>query len=246
MADEIEKICPICGKRFGVLHPDLWVYKKQKNGRTVYFCRYTCYRTDEKKEEEMNRNSIDKRDLILTVLDNVEVGHSAKETLKDAGYENARSGWVCLREWARKNAPDLVARMEKVLIEPTKKAEYSKVDTVPPVEKQNAAQLELQGGVNYELKVDEEAGKSIEDATSAIQRLTSSLKALGDNLKKLKFRVIAVETSLGNFSIVDSAAGAIQWDSDEQHDYIILSREKWMELAEIIPELLNVLEAEEE
>lgn len=221
MADEIEKICPICGKRFGVIHPDLWVYKKQKNGRTIYFCRYTCYRTDEKKEEEMNKAEMDKRDLILTVLDNVEVGNSAAETLRDAGYENARIGWGCLRKWARQNAPDLVAKMEKVLIEPTKKAEVSKVDTVPPVEKQNAEPLELKGGVNYELKVDEEQKK-----------------------QRRCFRVIAVETSLGNFSIVDSAAGAIQWDSDEQHDYIILSREKWMELAEIIPELLNVLEAE--
>lgn len=244
MADEIEKICPICGKRFGVLHPDLWVYKKQKDGRTIFFCRYTCYRTDEKKEKEMNKAEMDKRDLILTVLDNVEVGHSAAETLRDAGYVNGRLGWGCLRKWARQNAPDLVARMEKVLIEPTKKAEVSKVETVPPVEKQNAEPLKLQGGVNYELKVNEEAGKSIEDATSAIQRLTSSLKALGDNLKKPKFRVIAVETSLGNFSVVDSAAGAIQWDSDEQHDYIILSREKWMELAGIIPELLKILEAE--
>lgn len=222
MVDEIEKICPICGKRFGVLHPDLWVFKKQKDGRTVYFCRYTCYRTDEKKEEEMNKAEMDKRDLILTVLDNVEVGHSAKETLKDAGYVNARSGWGCLRKWARKNAPDLVDRMVKVLIEPTKKAEYSKVDTVPTVEKQNAEPLELKGGVNYELKVDEEQKKP-----------------------RRGFRVTAVETSLGNFSIVGSAAGAIQWDSDEQHDYIILSREKWMGLAEIIPELLNVLEAED-
>ena len=245
MADEIEKICPICGKRFGVLHPDLWVYKKQKDGRTIFFCRYTCYRTDEKKEEEMNKAEMDKRDLILTVLDNVEVGHSAAETLRDAGYVNGRLGWGCLRKWARQNAPDLVARMEKVLIEPTKKAEVSKVETVPPVEKQNAEPMELKGGVNYELKVNEEVGKSIGDATSAIQRLTSSLKAFGDNLKKPKFRVIAVETSLGNFSVVDSAAGAIQWDSDEQHDYIILSREKWMELAGIIPELLKILEAEE-
>lgn len=212
MADEIEKICPICGKRFGVLHPDLWVFKKQKDGRTIYFCRYTCYRTDEKKEEEMNKNSMDNRDMILTVLDNEEFGYKAAETLRDAGYTNVKIGWGCLRKWARKNAPDLVDRMEKVIIEP-QKAKSSKADTVP---------MELQGGVNYELKVDEDQKKP-----------------------RRGFRVIAVETSMGNFSIVDSAAGAIQWDSDEQHDYIILSREKWMELAEIIPELLNVLEAEE-
>lgn len=228
MADEIEKICPICGKRFGVLHPDLWVYKKQKNGRTIYFCRYTCYRTDEKKEEEMNKAEMDKRDLIMTVLDNVEVGHSAAETLKDAGHENARIGWGCLRKWARQNAPDLVARMEKVLIEPTKKAEVSKVETVPPVEKQNAAPLELQGGVNYELKVDE------------------AMKKPG-----FMYKVTGIDTEIGGFMLI--SAEKIKWipGNIAKEDQVmqlwsittepVLTIEQWRKLAEVIPEVIRVL-----
>ena len=47
------KRCRNCGKRFDVLWPELWRYKKGYDRKqAVWFCSWKCLREDEKKEEE--------------------------------------------------------------------------------------------------------------------------------------------------------------------------------------------------
>ena len=41
----VERVCPICKKRFIVASPADWVYKKE----AVYFCSWGCMRKDEGK-----------------------------------------------------------------------------------------------------------------------------------------------------------------------------------------------------
>ena len=49
------KLCPVCGKKFPILYPQIWVYKKQTTwNRYKYFCSWTCLRADEKKGAENN------------------------------------------------------------------------------------------------------------------------------------------------------------------------------------------------
>ena len=36
------KACPICEKRF--IPTLFWVYKKEKDMKTIYFCSYHCFR----------------------------------------------------------------------------------------------------------------------------------------------------------------------------------------------------------
>ena len=61
----IWKVCPICNKRFYILYPDLWVYKKVArvkkagNQEMVYFDKYSCKRKfeDEYSVEVTRRRS---------------------------------------------------------------------------------------------------------------------------------------------------------------------------------------------
>jgi len=120
--------------------------------------------------------------------------------------------------------------------------EVETVDQVPPVEpdlqpvqciahvtpadieeaEQEVADLILQGGVNYQLKIDEDMKKP----------------------KKL-FSVIAVETEFGQFLKVEGSDNEIMWDSEEQvgngGGFVRLTTERWMKLAELLPELMKVL-----
>jgi len=46
-----ERICEECGRPFVIQHMDLWVYKIVSGGRTLWFCRYNCVRSAERKLE---------------------------------------------------------------------------------------------------------------------------------------------------------------------------------------------------
>lgn len=203
MADEIEKICPICGKTFGVLRPNEWVFKrKTKKGGTIFFNRYNCMkaydRAEEKREEEMNKNGMSNTDLIMEVVQ----GNGA-QALIDAGYTNYWVRWNQLRKWAKENDPEVYARMPEKLKKPKKAEKTPQVD------------LNIQGGVDYVLKVDE--------AKKPESILT----------------ITAVDTELGAFSLVEGT-DVIMWDAEPQ-DYVKMTREGWEKLAEIIPKLLRTL-----
>ena len=50
--------CPICGKVFTRLTFNNYTYKLQLNGRTRFYCSYTCWRVDQKKDEGKRKNII--------------------------------------------------------------------------------------------------------------------------------------------------------------------------------------------
>ena len=51
------KKCRTCGKRFDVLWPNKWAYKKHWDGKSAkeYYCSWSCLRKDEKGETNMAR-----------------------------------------------------------------------------------------------------------------------------------------------------------------------------------------------
>lgn len=221
-ADEIEKICPICGRHFGVLWPDKWVYKrKMEKGGTVFLHSYGCMREydkeEERKNEEMNKNGMSNTDLIVEVIQ----GNGA-QALIDAGYGNYWIRWRQLRIWAQEHDPELYARMPEKLKKPVKVEEKKpvihhkkKIAPENPEAAMDINNLELQGGVNYQLKVDE--AKKPESI----------------------FTITAVDTELGSFSLVEGT-DVIMWDAEPQ-DYVKMTRKGWEKLAEIIPKLLRTL-----
>ena len=129
--------------------------------------------------------------------------------------------WHCLRADERKEE-DEMTRLKKDGTPwgkpgPRKTTKTTKVPAVPAVEVPE--KLNLQGGVNYQLKVDE-AKKTPVNA----------------------IRVTAVDTELGSFSLVEGT-NLIMWDADP-NDYVEMTREGWETLAALIPKLMQTLGVE--
>ncbi len=137
--------------------------------------------------------------------------------------------WHCLRADERKEE-DEMARLKKDGTPwgkpgPKKAAKTVKTVKVPEVPKVEISEktiqpLNLQGGVNYQLKVDEAMKKP-----------------------EVTMQVITVDTELGTFSLVEGTTGEIMWDTVPK-DYVKMTREQWSKLAEIIPKLLKTLGVE--
>ena len=122
-------ICNQCGKEFDVLYPDLWRYKRGTQFRTKWFCSWHCLRADERGEESyMTRMKKD--------------GTPAK---KPGPKKTMRAEAKPVQCIAHVTAAEIEEAINRDL-EGTQKR----------LEQYADEQLKLQGGVNYQLKVEED------------------------------------------------------------------------------------------
>ena len=261
--DPKEKKCAICGK--DMYAGEDWAYKRRIGGeRTKWFCSYKCLRAWEAKTEPKQKRPtglpenpettapkepVSRAVLAKALAKEIHAGRSVIEYMKAEGYKNPWEAYNAVRHYCETKMPEL-AEVLKPLRElqkapaktgrPEKPATVEKVEEVPPVqciahvtpaeiqeaiEKQEPLApmpLILQGGVNYQVLVDEAMKKP----------------------KKL-FSVLAVETEFGQFLKVEGSDNEIMWDSEEQvgngGGFVRLTTERWMKLAELLPELMKVL-----
>lgn len=258
--DPKEKKCAACGK--DMYAGEDWAYKRRIGGeRTKWFCSYKCMRTwDAKNGQKETRPAglpadmdapaqkepVSRAVLARALAKEIKNGGSVIAYLTAEGYKNPYEAYNSVRHYCETKAPEL-AEVLKPLKDlpkgPQKKtgrprkypAKVEKVEEVPPVQciahvtpmdieeaEQAVADLILQGGVNYQLKIDEDMKKP----------------------KKL-FSVLAVETEFGQFLRVEGSENEIMWDSEEQvgngGGFVRLTTERWMKLAELLPELMQVL-----
>ena len=128
--------------------------------------------------------------------------------------------WHCLRADERKEE-DEMARLKKDGTPwgkpgPRKTTKTTKVPAVPAVEVPE--KLNLQGGVNYQLKVDE-----------------------ARNPRK-PFKVIGLETDFGRFTMGE-VKGVLRFKAAGETE-IRMATEDWLKLAETLPEILRELGVE--
>ena len=259
--DPKEKKCAICGK--DMYAGEDWAYKRRTGGeRTKWFCSYKCMRAWDAKHDGKNaaavtvdevtatpKEPVSRAVLARALAKEIKNGGSVIAYLTAEGYKNPYEAYNAVRHYCETKAPEL-AEVLKPLRElpkgPQKKTgrprkrpvEVETVDQVPTVEpvqciahvtpadieeaEHAVADLILQGGVNYQLKIDEDMKKQ----------------------KKL-FSVLAVETEFGQFLRVEGSDNEIMWDSEEQIEngggFVRLTTERWMKLAELLPELMKVL-----
>ena len=227
------RTCPICKKQFGVLHPEDWVYKRRRGGGPVqYFDRYNCMRIfdkrKEKKEEDKpvkedkRRKGPDQRWLIDGVMAAIAQGDSGKQFLIDEGYRNYSVKWKDLKAWADRHDPELREKMPESLAEKKKPAEVEKVEKVPPVE------LNLQGGMDYQLKIDEAMQEDEKEKKPGFQ-----------------YEIKTIETEIGEFSYDRKAHLLIFRRRDEEkefgYQYMSMSTREWDRLLIIVPQLAEVM-----
>ena len=181
--DPKEKKCAICGK--DIYAGEEWAYKRrEKSERTKWFCSYKCMRQYDAKHGPKQARPVGlpadldaaapkepvSRAVVAKALEKeIKRGGSVIAYLKAEGYKNPYQAYDAVRHYCETKMPEL-AEVLKPLRDlpkgPYKKtgrpkkqpAEVETVEQVPDIEKmeeQVAEMLNLQGGVNYQLKVDE-------------------------------------------------------------------------------------------
>ena len=78
-----DRKCRNCGKRFTVLHPTRWAYKRPKGARYEYFCSWGCLRADEKKDERKEEKEVKTQDKTQRTRMNTKDMEKAVEMLKN-------------------------------------------------------------------------------------------------------------------------------------------------------------------
>ena len=181
--DPKEKKCAICGK--DIYAGEEWAYKRrEKSERTKWFCSYKCMRQYDAKhgmkqarpvglpadlDAAAPKEPVSRAVVAKALAKEIKRGGSVIAYLKAEGYKNPYQAYDAVRHYCETKMPEL-AEVLKPLRDlpkgPYKKtgrpkkqpAEVETVEQVPDIEKmeeQVAEMLNLQGGVNYQLKVDE-------------------------------------------------------------------------------------------
>jgi len=115
------KKCRSCGKKFPVLYPQLWRYKRMNGSRTEYFCSWGCLRKSEPKEERKDETEMEdkrvKRDRveiarkIIEMAKDGQAGAPVIRYLEELGYQNPVQAWQDIKRYCRKQAPELYAQL---------------------------------------------------------------------------------------------------------------------------------------
>ena len=115
--------CPVCGKVFDVLYPQLWRYRR--DGR--YICSFSCMRLIDKGETKMEKFTKEQRaEAIRIALE----GGNPKEYLRSIGSTSPDNLWYYMKGQLRKNDPETYEQLAKVTgaKKPAEKAPVLKVD----------------------------------------------------------------------------------------------------------------------
>lgn len=246
--DPKEKKCAICGK--DIYAGEEWAYKRRENGeRTKWFCTYKCMRAYDAKHERKQAMTVERTEnteaaapkeptsravAAKELAEEIKAGRSVIAYLKEAGYKNPWEAYQAIRHYCETNMPEMLEVL-KPLKElpkapqqktgrPRKQPEVVTVDKVPEIEaleEQVTQQLNLQGGVNYQVQVDES--------------MKAEVKPIGRNFR---YQVTGIETDFGRFDwTVDQTTIIFTYEEEE---ISVLARD-WKKIAEHLPEILKVM-----
>ena len=108
-----DKRCPVCGKRFTVLWPHQWAFKRGKPHPTFY-CSWKCLRTLDKRKGDENVKTgkvtrSQKEKAVQIALD----GGDPLRYLESCGAGNAPQMWYAIKQHLKENDPDTYAKLPK-------------------------------------------------------------------------------------------------------------------------------------
>ena len=248
--DPKEKKCAICGK--DIYAGEEWAYKRrEKSERTKWFCSYKCMRQyDAKHGPKQKKIQVDtaptapkeptsRAEQAKALAREIMAGRSVIAWLKAEGYKNPHEAYSAVRHYAQTKMPELAEVLKPLKDLPKtpaakKQAEVVKVEKVPepvqciahvdPADLEEVEQLNLQGGVNYQLKVDE--------------AMKAEVKPFGDNFHYQGFKVTGIETEFGRFDW-NVGRTLITFTYEDEEINILPGDLKTM--AEQLPEILSLL-----
>ena len=112
------KNCPVCKKKFFVMYPGLWGYKRgSKPHNFTYYCSWKCLRASEKKGEEKHMGA--KR--LLTEEQKIHAvrlaisGEDPRPYLEECGSKNPQVTWSMIRTALKETDPETFAKLPRVI-----------------------------------------------------------------------------------------------------------------------------------
>lgn len=219
--------CPVCGKAYEVLWPNLWRYKREN----VYLCSWGCMRAlDDKKG--LNRDMKLSEEQRKTAIDMALNGESPVKYIAGCGINNPSCTWWNLKKYLQKNDPETYGRLPEKFKATVKNVKQ--VET-PEGEYAKAPVLKVDGAVRIETP-EKNKVEVVETPEGKIGGLCPPPEEAIDT----KFQTAAVRNKkLGTF-YYDEAHGTIDW----RHPYgeeISLFPEDYRLLRDSIDMILHVL-----
>lgn len=117
--------CPMCGKAFEIMWPDLWVYKRNKR----FICSWSCLRAADKMEGVEKKVKLSEREQKAVEIA-LEGGNPVEFLKKDS--KNASAAWYHVKQKLKETDPETYAKLPARIVT-EKKPEEQKVVTVTKV-----------------------------------------------------------------------------------------------------------------
>ncbi len=157
---EIETKCRCCGKQIDIIHPSQWAYKVKRGGGYAYFCTWKCLREDEKKknvkqaarkEETDIQGRNNRKEVLKKLMAAAEAGRDIYEYLRGMGHTDPKDTLRRLRMTAKKEAPEIYRKMEKMGLLDLRKGNSGKGDKMSQnkltrAQKEKAVEIAIAGG----------------------------------------------------------------------------------------------------
>ena len=143
--------CPMCGKAFEIMWPDLWVYKRNKR----FICSWSCLRAADKMEGVEKKVKLSEREQKAVEIA-LEGGNPVEFLKKES--KNASAAWYHVKQKVKETDPETYAKLPARIVtekkpEPAEEpntATVTKVDEVPkitqPVVYDGMTVREIEGG----------------------------------------------------------------------------------------------------
>ena len=120
------KKCAACGKKFDVLYPHLWRYRREKR----FFCSWSCIRINDKGKEanEMRGHRLLTQEQKGRAVEMALAGENPLPYLKECGASNPSASWNYIRKAAILEHPEKAEKLKQPL--PASKPALEKVDLI--------------------------------------------------------------------------------------------------------------------
>lgn len=121
--------CGTCGKRFPVLYPHLWRFKRPQGAKKVYFCSYGCVRKfDQKGVEKVELSEKARKALEIAVAGGDPIGF-----LKEEGSKNPSAAWHSIKMQAKEKDPETFAKLPEKRMRKKKETEPKAEQPAPKI-----------------------------------------------------------------------------------------------------------------
>lgn len=234
-------MCPVCGKKFDVLWPQLYRYRR--DGK--YLCSYQCMvQYDRKEGKEMTKISPEqKRKAIEIALE----GGDPKPFLKECGSKNPDNLWYWMKNKLKIEEPETYEMLAKGgRPKPIAGGEWEKMET---------PEGSLAGAMAGMKDATDEFFGKCKDMGLKLEKPEIDLKIKSEDLAKtdypdpvimdppFEYKVTGIETAVGDFQY-SRRYGYLDWTPDGVSDTVSLKVEEWKELMRLLPLIAKELGVE--